>query len=171
MITYRDAGPADADALAAIGRETFRVTFEHFYRPADLAAFFADHHTTEEAAYALADGGTATRFVEEHGAVAGFAQVTPSSLPHARPGRRTFELKRLYLLPSLHGRGIADALIAWAIERARAGGWEDLALSVFSQNPRAQAFYARHGFKVVGPATFKVGEQIDDEFIMTRAVA
>ena len=40
-IAYRDAAPADVDAIDALYREVFAETFGHLYDPADLAAFFA----------------------------------------------------------------------------------------------------------------------------------
>lgn len=170
-IEYRDATPADAGALAAIGRETFAITFGHLYHADDLAAFFAEHHTEVEAAALIADRDVGVRLVEADGIVGGYAVIAPTQLPHTDPARRTLELKRLYLLPALHGTGVGDVLIGWVLDRARAGGWQDIALSVFSGNPRGQAFYRRHGFGFAGATTFRVGSHIDDECIFVRAVS
>ena len=170
-ISFRDATDADADALAAIGRATFLATFGALYKQSDLDLYFAEHHNPAEAAALLADPAVAARFAIHDGEVAGFAVIAPSALPYATPGRRTLELKRFYLLPRLHGSRAADAMIAWVFERAHAGGWDDIALSVFSENARARRFYERHGFLLAGPTTYRVGEQLDAEFIMARALA
>ena len=36
-VTLRPATPADAEALAALGRDSFVAAFGHLYRPEDLA--------------------------------------------------------------------------------------------------------------------------------------
>ena len=40
---WRDAGPDDAAALGAIGRQSFVETFGHLYSPENLAAFLENH--------------------------------------------------------------------------------------------------------------------------------
>ena len=46
---------------------------------------------------------------------------------------------------------------------ARRRGAERMALSVWSENMRAQAFYRRHGFEDRGPVTFMVGNHPDED--------
>lgn len=48
-IAYRSAAPADAAALAALGRDSFVDKFGHLYTPEDLVAFLDEVH--EESAY------------------------------------------------------------------------------------------------------------------------
>ena len=57
-------------------------------------------------------------------------------------------------------------LLAWAIERARQRGARNLFLGVWQSNERAIALYESRGFEKVGTYTFKVGDTMDDEFIM-----
>ena len=51
---------------------------------------------------------------------------------------------------------------------ARTRGADSLALSVFSENARAMRFYARHGFASAGAYKFRVGQQLDDEFVYVK---
>ena len=57
MITYRDATPADAAALATLGADSFRETFGHLYDPADLALFLANHMPRPTGRAELSDPG------------------------------------------------------------------------------------------------------------------
>lgn len=168
MIHYRDATPADAATLAAIGERTFVTTFGHLYSARDLALFLAANHSPEAAARYLTAPDHATRFADEGGATVAYAMVCPANLPHLAPDRTALELKRLYLLPSHFGHGVADALMDWTLDHAARAGAHDVALSVFSDNPRAIAFYRRHGFQPVGQYKFPVGDQLDDEFVYVR---
>ena len=40
---------------------------------------------------------------------------------------------------------------------------------VWEHNPRAQAFYKRHGFKVVGEHHFQTGDVTDTDLIMEKS--
>src|SRR5687768_16008067 len=52
------------------------------------------------------------------------------------------------VVPSKRGHGIGDHLLKALIEKARAGGYRRLSLSVEPGNP-ARKLYERHGFSVV----------------------
>ena len=72
----------------------------------------------------------------------------------------------MYLADEAKGSGVADELIRWVAEQARARGAAEVFLSVYSDNHRAKAFYARHGFVDIGPYTFMVGNQADEDRLM-----
>lgn len=56
------------------------------------------------------------------------------------------ELRKMYFLPSLRGRGAADALLSLCLDRARASSYRACYLETLTGMDRAQALYARHGF-------------------------
>ena len=160
----RRAAPDDASAVSALSRRTFTDTFGHLYRPEDLAAFLAGH--TEEAWRAeLADPAFTVLVAEAAGAPVAYAKLRPPKLPFEPRGVST-ELGQFYLLGPWHGTGLAQALMDVVIERARAGGADDLYLSVFTDNHRARRFYERCGFEAVGTYAFMVGTQADEDIVM-----
>ena len=163
-ITYRTATVADAALLSSLGQETFSETFGHLYSPENLAAFLTNHNVENWTAE-LADPRFTIRLAEQDGAPAGFAKLGPPSLPFEVSGP-TAELRQLYVLKPWQGAGVAQALMAWVIEEARARGAEQLFLSVFVDNHRAQRFYARYGFEPVGTYAFMVGTHADEDIIM-----
>jgi RimJ/RimL family protein N-acetyltransferase len=57
-----------------------------------------------------------------------------------------------------------DAAMAWLLR----DGPRTLWLSVWSENPGAQRFYARYGFAFAGEYAFIVGAQRDREFMYRR---
>jgi diamine N-acetyltransferase len=58
----------------------------------------------------------------------------------------------------------------WGIACAREAGAPHLVLSVYSDNHRAQRFYARYGMVEIGAHPFMVGEQADDDRIFCVAL-
>ena len=168
MITYRDAGPGDGAVLGGIARATFIDAFGSLYKLDDMAVFLAQG---SDAAYAaeLVDSDIAVRFAETGGVPIGFCKVSSLKLPASNPGPRAAELRQLYIYKPWQGLGIADELIRWAFAAARARGFAEIWLSVFTQNPRARRFYARHGFAEIEPYHFMVGDQADED-VLCRAL-
>lgn len=167
MIDYRDATAADGAVLGGIARATFIDTFGSLYKLADLATFLKQGSDQAYAAE-LADPDIAVRFAETGGAPIGFCKISSLKLP-AETDRRAAELRQLYVYKPWHGLGIADVLTEWAKTTARARGFDEIWLSVFTENARARRFYARHGFDEIAPYHFMVGDQADED-ILCRAM-
>lgn len=165
---HRDATLADAAAIAGLARETFTETFGHLYSAENLAAFLTSH-TPADWARVLAEPDVAVRVIEVDGALVGYARVGPPTLP-IEPRGRAVELRQFYLLRPWHGGGHAQTLMDWVIATARASGADELFLSVFVDNVRAQRFYARYGFEDVGRYAFMVGSHEDEDRLMRLAL-
>lgn len=163
-MTYRDATPADAAAIDALFRESFRATFGHLYAPEDLASFLG-WFTVAAWAAELADPAFAFRVIEDADGIAGYCKLGPISLP-AEPEGPALELRQLYLLDRAKGSGAAQALMDWALATARARGAAELWLSVYIDNHRAKRFYQRYGFEDRGPYAFLVGNHADEDRLM-----
>ncbi|WP_426167336.1 GNAT family N-acetyltransferase [Sandarakinorhabdus sp. DWP1-3-1] len=167
MITYRDAGPGDGAVLGGIARATFIETFGSLYSIANLDAFLA---SGTDAAYGaeLADPEIAVHFALSGGNPVGFCKIGRLKLP-AETREPAMELRQLYIFRPWQGVGIADVLTRWALDTARARGAHEIWLSVFTENPRARRFYARHGFVEIAPYRFMVGDQADED-VLCRAI-
>ena len=66
------------------------------------------------------------------------------------------------------GMGIGTQLMDWAMAEFAARGADEVQISVYSENHGGHRFYARYGFEKVADITFKVGEQLDPEFLFAR---
>lgn len=165
MIRYRMATEADAPALADMFAQSFTETFGHLYRPEDLAAFLKQ---LDEAGWRdeLVDPGLTIRLAEEDGRLVAFAKVGTITLP-VEPDVPATELRQLYILKQWQGRGLAAELMDWALDEARGQGARRVYLTVYVDNHRARRLYERYGFTFLGPYAFKVGEQYDEDHIMS----
>lgn len=173
VLTIRAAVPNDAAPLARLKLETFRESFVDGgfripYPPADLAMFEQQAYGTAAVAAELADPELATWVAERDGALVGYAKVGPCHLPHpeARPGQG--ELYQLYIRGTAQGAGIGGALMKLGLDHLAATRPGPVWLGVWSGNEKAQAIYARYGFRKVGEYRFAVGNWYDEEFIFRR---
>lgn len=163
--TLRRATQGDAASLALLGAATFLESYAGELGGGDILAHCARRHTIAAYAEGLASGWCAWLAEAPRGAPIGYAVLSTSDIPQAQPG--DLELKRIYALSRWHGSGLGPALLATAVEEARARGAPRLLVGAYARNRRALAFYRRSGFEVAGERSFTVGATTyDDDVVM-----
>ena len=171
QLTLRPATAADTAALSRLGTESFVAAFGDMYSPQDLAAFLAETKSEAAIAAQIADPAGPIQLAVRSGQMLGYCKLgLGCSWPEFARGKRVMELKQLYLDAAATGLGIGGLLMDWAIAECTAHGADEIQLSVFSGNLGAQRFYVRYGFEKVADVTFRVGQQIDHEFLFSRMV-
>ncbi len=168
MIRFRPAYPDDIEALAELGKATFTSAFGPLYSSNDLASFLAQTHSEARIASNIADTGTIYRLAEDEasGALVGYCKISSRIGVDYDPGEASaIELSQLYLDDSQFGTGLAGQFMDWVIANARKRGCEEIILSVYAENFRAQSFYHRYGFEHIADTTFMVGDHCDAEFL------
>ncbi len=172
MTVYRTPKPEEVSEVARLGRETFVEAFGHIYAPDDLAAFLADVYAVPSVAEEMVNPKLRYQVAEENGCLIGLCKIGIGVTLDYDPGnRKVVELKQLYLRQSTLGSGIGQALMDWALEQARLEAADEMILSVYSDNPRAQRFYHRNGFSKISDTYFMVGKHRDHEFLYKRSMA
>ncbi|GAA4214167.1 N-acetyltransferase [Sphingomonas endophytica] len=166
----RRAGPADAAALSLVAGATFLEAFAGILDGTDIVAHVTRNSSAAAFGAYLFDDAIATLAEADAGAAPiGYTLLTRPDLPVAmEPG--DIELKRIYALFPTHGSGLGPALMARAIDDARARGHHRLLLGVYGRNRRAQRFYEKQGFTVAGTRRFRVGATWHDDLIYARAI-
>jgi GNAT superfamily N-acetyltransferase len=168
----RLAGPEDIDALAELGARSFAAKFGYLYDPADLASFLEQSHSPAKVAAEIADPCMRIMLAVDGDGLLGYCKlVMACGWPDHARGLRVIELKQLYADPDATGQGIGAVLMDWILAEARSFGADEMQLSVWSGNDRAQKFYARYGFAKVADIHFIVGRQRDEEFLFARMLA
>jgi ribosomal protein S18 acetylase RimI-like enzyme len=80
------------------------------------------------------------------------------------------ELSKIYVRPDVQGGGVAGELMRAASDAAaELGPGLPFWLGTNEQNLRAQAFYRKNGFEVVGRRTYVVGDLEHDDVVLVRA--
>ena len=168
----RPARPDDAAALAVLGRQTFVDTFvDGFgipYPADDLAAFLDKSFSVETISSKLVEPGTAWWVAERDGAILGFANTGPNTLPHPDAQPSHAELRRLYIGRYAQGLGLGTKLLKLALDWMEAHTDGPLWVGVWSGNEKAQKLYAAYGFEKAGEYDYPVGAWNDREFILRR---
>ena len=168
MWVIRRAVEADAAGLAVLAERTFRAAFEADNTPGDMAAHVSRSYGPSLQATEIADPHRTTLVAEADGALVGYAQLRQGAAPACVTGPSPLELQRFYVDTAWHGRGLAQALMAAALEAADTAGARTVWLGVWERNPRAIAFYRKAGFAQVGAQGFLVGSDLQRDLVMAR---
>jgi diamine N-acetyltransferase len=153
----------DAAALAAFGARTFEEAFAAHNRPDDMTAYLAKNYGAEQQRRELEDPRIVTLIVENAGKLIGFAQIR-------RDSDDAVEIARFYVDQGWQGRGIAQALMDAIDEAAESLRVSSIWLGVWERNGRAISFYAKCGFRDVGSHPFLLGNDLQTDRVMSRAV-
>ena len=170
-VSFRAALPGDVHALPPVARRIFTETFGSRFGGADFDAFCdAVYGPAGTMARDLAHPAVSWRVAEQAGVPVGYAKLRPwtGSASPEEPG--AMELQQIYVVSWLHGSGIAEALMQWAVAEAHERAASSLYLTVFDHNERAKRFYARHGFAEVGHCEFRLGDRVYDDRVWRRAL-
>jgi len=171
MIDYRTPTPADGAALDAMASEIWHDTFAPFTAPQNIAAYLSEAYGPNgKLLRDLTNPAVSWRIACDGEAIVGYAKLVPPFLPDPAMTARAVQLSQLYVAATHHGAGIAQTLMDWSIDTARARGATALLLTVYEANPRAIRFYEKHGFVHIGDYAFPVGDQVDRDLIMRLAL-
>ena len=165
---------AEADAVASVAAVTFPLacppgttseSTDAFIEANLTPAHFAEHIAAPDRDVLVArDTG---------GAVVGYtlivhAEPTDTEVREAVSMRPVTEVSKVYVLESAHGSGTAQALVAASLRRAADRGSVAAWLGVSNVNERAQRFYTKCGFRMVGRKSFWLGGIEERDHVMVR---
>ena len=171
-VVIRTPTAADAEALGALGRQTFIDTFvDGFgisYPADDLTAFLNASFSPGATAAKLAEAGAAWWVAERDGELLAFANAGPNTLPHPDAKPSHAELRRLYVSKAAQGLGLGTKLLTLSLDWMEAHSDGALWIGVWSGNEKAQKLYAAYGFEKAGEYDYPVGAWNDHEFILRR---
>ena len=166
----RRATTHDAELLAQVGARTFSDTFAADNTPEDMATYLANSFGVSKQAAELLDPSVIFLIAELDDQVAGYAKLQLGPAPDCVKGSNPIELSRLYVLQNWIGGGVAQELMDECFTAARTASCQTMWLGVWERNTRAQAFYRKVGFETVGTQSFRLGSDLQTDFVMMRPV-
>jgi ribosomal protein S18 acetylase RimI-like enzyme len=174
-VSIRRAVASDAAELARVAAITFPLACPPTTTEEAKADFIANSLSERNFAAYLAEPDHILLLAEVDGESAGYTMLVTGD-PHdpdvaavvaARP---TIELSKVYVMPEQHGTGVAAALMDASMAAARESGAVSMWLGVNNENARANRFYEKSGFAIVGVKKFRLGDVDEDDFVRERAL-
>lgn len=139
--------PRDAAILSALAQQTFYDTFTGTCTADDMQSFLNQVFSEEALRRELSNPDDHCYFAQLNGQPVGYIRFMEDyhSFPLMRQWK-ALELKRIYVLQSYQGQGVAQALMDFYLHHAEQANYEAVWLGVWEHNLRAQRFYQKYGF-------------------------
>lgn len=169
-IKVRVARPIDAELLANLGRSSFYEAFAEETAPEDMAEHLRRAFRIEDITEQLNNEKSLFIIIEINSTAVGYAYLHRENPPDCVKTSNPIQLVRLYLRKDYYGRNVGNELMKACLDLARSRGFQSVWLSTWELNHRANAFYKKWEFENVGGAKFKVGSDIQNDFILARRI-
>lgn len=168
-----EPGPPDLTELVAVAAATFPLACPPGVAEANVAAFIGANLSADAFAAYLDDPHRVVLIAQDETRILGYAMLirgvpVDADVAQAVPLRPAVEISKMYTLPAVHGAGVSAALMAESLQRSAQLEAACVWLGVNQENRRAQRFYAKFGFQVAGTKTFRLGDSIENDFVMVR---
>lgn len=172
MISIRQATAEDAKLLTDLAYTTFWDAFAHHPKnaPDDLDHYMRQAFNLDQITLELADARNIFLIAEIENKPAGYAKIIIDNIEPGIIATRPVELNRLYSHQEYIGKGVGQNLMDACFERAVEDGRDVMWLGVWEYNPRAQRFYEKNGFTVVGKHTFQLGTDPQTDLLMQKTL-
>lgn len=164
----RAATVADAEMLTDLAARTFYDAFADMNTPQNMQAYMSKAFTVPRLTAEISDPQAKFLIAEVDGVAAGYAKLLPGNVPASVTGPNPIELVRLYVDRKFLGSGIGNDLMQACLDEARNLGHRSMYLGVWEHNHRAQSFYFRWNFRVVGSHIFQMGDDQQMDWLMER---
>jgi GNAT superfamily N-acetyltransferase len=168
----RQATLDDAKLLTDLSYTTFWDAFAHHPKnaPDDLNHYMRQAFNIEQITEELADSNSIFLIAEVDSKPAGYAKLIVESIEEGIAATRPIELSRLYSHQEFIGKGVGQNLMDACFDLAADRGHDVMWLGVWEFNPRAQRFYERNGFRIVGRHTFQLGSDPQTDLLMQKTI-
>jgi ribosomal protein S18 acetylase RimI-like enzyme len=168
MASVRIADDADIPTIQSIAHTTWPVTFGGILSPAQIG-YMLHMMYCHEALAAVFNGKNQLVLIaeDEKHAPVGFSAIEFSYKELA-----STKIHKLYLIPSVQGKGIGKLLIKEISGYASDRGDTSLTLNVNKFNENAIAFYQKNGFQKVREEIIPIGSgYYMDDFVMVKTLS
>lgn len=164
----RHAVLADVEMLAELAASTFYDSFADMNTPENIRTYISQAFSIAQLTSEINDPQSRFLIAEVDGFPAGYSKLRAGTVPGAIVGAKPIELVRLYVDRKFLGAGVGNDLMQACIDEARSLGHRTIYLGVWEHNHRAQSFYFRWNFRVVGNQIFQMGDDPQLDWLMER---
>ncbi len=169
-IEIRQANADDVHLLSVLSSTTFYEAYFEQDDPHNLSGYITASFDIESVAEQLADPASTFFIAYYLGHAVGYAKLDAASRDPRVQTDRTLELKRLYALERVWGKGVGEALLVHCEQFAMDTGYASIWLGVWQENRRGQSFYKKHGFVKRGTLEFPYGEVVGINDVMEKTL-
>ena len=165
MDLYR-CNPDDLNDVLSLGRETYYETFHSMNSSETMESYLDEAFSHEKIEAELRAPQSGFYFLYDRDSLVAYMKINRPPAQSDLNDPESLELERIYVKSGYKGSGYGRYLIEKAIAMAQEQGCRYVWLGVWEKNEKAIKFYRRMGFDVFDTHTFRMGDEIQNDFLM-----
>ncbi len=158
----------DLEALQLIGRQTFSETFAEVNSEENMIKYLEESFADEKLTAELNNADSHFYLAELDNKIIGYLKLNTGDAQTEKQDRNALEIERIYVAKEFHGKKIAQALYAQALQTAAELKAEYIWLGVWENNHRAVSFYTKNGFIQFDTHIFRLGDDEQTDLLMKK---
>lgn len=165
----RVATTADLVSLRKLAIDAFINAYAVFNKETDMQQYLKENFSEDVLRAELTNPEIVILIAEQENEILGYVKLVPGGSEDLKC-KRPIEIARLYSAVHAIGNGIGKKLVTAVYDFARKNNYDGIWLGVWQKNFRAVNFYQREGFRITGVTVFKLGDDVQDDFVMATKV-
>jgi diamine N-acetyltransferase len=169
-ISIRLATSKDAEIIADISRQTFYETFALQNTVSDMEKFMNEQFTREKLIQEVNEPWLTFFLAFIDNDPVGYVKLREGAVPSELVSQSCTEIARIYSVQNMIGKGVGKKLMQTCHDLATQRKKQVLWLAVWKENHRAIDFYERWGFEIFGEQDFLLGDDLQRDWLMKKAI-
>lgn len=166
--TLRRCAPEDADKLRHLATITYYETFAHKNTAENMEAYLRTAYDLRKLRSELENPNSEYYFLYADEKLAGYLKVNEAPSQTDINDPNSLEVQRIYVYGKFQGMGLGRYLLTTALQMARDRSKQYVWLGAWEHNEKALRFYDKMGFRPVGSHPFRMGDDVQTDYIMRR---
>ncbi len=156
----------EAAHFAKFSSDLFAETFAEFNDPQDMETYLTEAFNLKKIEEELSTSNIYCFYATKNSIPVGCIKLIIADASFT--GIKSAELSRLYVSKEYHKQKIGAALMAFAIDFSIINQAKKLWLGVWEHNQKAIDFYLKWGFAKTGVHDFKLGNDVQQDWLMEK---
>ncbi len=169
-VDIKKCNSEDLQLLQEISIETFNETFKDQNSPENMKTYLERAFNTTQLEKELSNSSSEFFLIYFNAEPAGYLKVNTNDAQSEKIGDESLEIERIYLRNKFQRKGLGKYLIDKAMEVAVEQNKKTIWLGVWEKNDNAIGFYQKIGFIQTGTHSFYMGDEKQNDIIMTKTL-
>ena len=170
IITLKRVLPADVLHLQHIGKATFTETFAWCNTSENMLFYLNFNFNTDHLLAQINNPDSEFYFAVSGTEIVGYLKINLAAAQTELQDAMGLEIERIYVLKAFQGKKVGQLLFDKAVQIAQSYGKSYLWLGVWEENNQAIAFYKKNGFVVFDTHIFRLGKDVQTDFLMKKQI-
>ena len=160
----------DLPLLQLISKTTFDESFRLMNTAETMERYLLDAFNVEKLKAEVRNPDSGFYFIYVNDELTGYIKLNNSPAQTDINDPDSLEIERIYIKKEFKGRGYGKRLMDFALQKAAALNKKYVWLGVWERNADAIAFYKKAGFYESGRHTFRMGDELQSDYIMKKNI-